>query len=125
MSVVFIIKYKDGIILQKRDATYLRFPSQWTLTGGAEEDELPEIAAKRELKEELNLDVPLTFVTNYTFNFEIPETLPIFIGEIDDLSKISLGEGIGFAVFTKNELHKVENDVIRKAIKELMKWYKT
>ncbi len=122
-AILYIIKYKDGIVLQKRDSTYPRFPNQWTTMGGAiEEGEEPTIAAYRELKEELGLEVPLTFVTNHVYNFEPPETLAVFIGEIDDLSKISLGEGIGFAVFTKDELHKIENVEIRKGIKEIMKW---
>ena len=123
-GVIFIIKYKNGIILQKRTSDYQRFPSQWTTMGGAIEvtDETVEAAAYRELAEELGINILLEYVGDYTFNFEIPETLPVFMGEIDDLSKISLGEGCGFAVFGKYELYKVEDENIRKSIKEIMKW---
>jgi len=125
-GVVFIIKYKDGIILQKRTSDYVKFPNQWTIMGGGQEDnETLKKAANREVKEELGLNINLKHIGEFEFKCKknsIGETLHAFSGRIDDLSKISLGEGVGFAVFTKNELHKIENKNMQNLIKEIMKW---
>lgn len=55
---VLILHDGDKILLQKRSATAKRFPGKWGLFGGGlEQGELPETAIKREILEELSLEL--------------------------------------------------------------------
>lgn len=92
----------NEILLQKRTADY-RFSKQWTLFGGhIEKNEDPLETAKRELKEELDLD--LRFCDKFISDLEPLEEVYLFKGKLNDLSKISLKEGNGFAFFALDEI---------------------
>ena len=70
--VAHIIKNNlNEILLQKRTADYKRFPSKWTLFGGAvEQGETPYLAAKRELIEELGLVEKVNYLGEKVVNFD-------------------------------------------------------
>ena len=46
----------------------------------------------------------------FLFNFKFNTEVNVFYGKLDDLSKISLGEGAGFAFFDKDEFRKLTKD---------------
>ena len=55
---VLIFHDKDKILLQKRSLTAKRFPGTWGLFGGGiEANEDPEAGLKREIKEELGVEL--------------------------------------------------------------------
>jgi len=120
--VTFILVNKQNeILLQKRTADY-KFSSKWTLFGGQiEKDELPKSAAIRELKEELNLDIELNYVNRYVHQ---NEQIYIFSGKFDDLSKISLTEGNGFAFFGLDEIKNMNMFAHKELILKFREWLK-
>jgi len=92
------------ILLQKRSLDYKK-PGIWTLFGGhVEENEDVKTAAKREMKEELGIEVNdldyfAQFVTeNGTKNRVFSSELKV------DLSELKLTEGVGFALFEESEI---------------------
>ena len=116
-GAMFILVNDIGeILLQKRTSTY-RYPKQWTMFGGGIEDgEFPEEAVIRELKEELGLDIEMTFMeTKIVGDEDNEEELFLFKGKLNDISKINLTEGNGFAFFGFDEikdLNCIEKDII-------------
>jgi 8-oxo-dGTP diphosphatase len=54
---------KGKVLMQLRDdRPDLEYPAHWTLPGGyVEEDETPGEAIRRELREEMELDIPLVY----------------------------------------------------------------
>lgn len=61
-SVVIVVKLEDKILLIKRSKTDEWMPLRWSFPGGhIEKDEAPYKAAKRELKEETQLDGTITY----------------------------------------------------------------
>ncbi len=107
----------NEILLQKRTADY-RFSKQWTLFGGGiEKDESPLETVNREIKEELGLEIDLRFCNKSVSNWEPLEEIYLFKGKLNDLSKISLKEGNGFAFFSLDEidgLNSPNKDLIKK-----------
>lgn len=66
--VQIVIRDENGnFLLQKRSMQKPLYPGRWTnaASGHVDEGETYEIAAPRELKEEIGVDVPLTFVGKF------------------------------------------------------------
>ena len=117
-GVAWILTNKEGeVLLQKRTANYEKFPSMWTIMGGAmEEGETPKEAINRELKEELGIKLDLKFCDEFILHTKVDYTY-LFKGKLDNLVKISLGEGNGIAFFSKEELKDIkcpDKAIIRK-----------
>lgn len=95
------------ILLQQRDDNpEILYAGWWTLFGGyVEEGEAVEDAIKRELREELDLTLPLTAWNAYTCPVrskvgEIVTINHIFIGEVDrPIESLTLKEGASMALF--------------------------
>lgn len=115
-AVASIIKYNDKYLLQLRDSkNNIFFPNMWGLFGGAIEDNETYLCGlKREINEELNIDIKkkkIEFITNITF--EVKKKCIeryIYYFEINqnqhDKLKISEGQKIGF--FKQNELKNIQ-----------------
>ncbi|NPE27147.1 NUDIX hydrolase [Methanococcoides sp. SA1] len=110
IAVCIIRNNKGEFLLQKKTLDHLLSPGKWALFGGnIESDESPKDAIIRELNEEIGI------VTNPNFLFEIKnkinnaaQIVSTYIETIDDISKIVLNEGAGFAFFSEKELRKLE-----------------
>jgi isopentenyl-diphosphate delta-isomerase len=66
--VQIVIRDEDGnFLLQKRSMKKPLYPGRWTnaASGHVDEGETYEISAPRELKEEIGVDTPLTFVGKF------------------------------------------------------------
>lgn len=104
------------ILLQQRDEKPdLDYSSWWTIFGGyVEEEETPEAAIRRELREELDLEVPLTFWRTFDCPVRsIPGTVRVqnhsFVGVVDQpLESLTLREGQSMRFFEPEEAAKQE-----------------
>ncbi len=66
-----LIKYNDGYLLTKRSKEESVYQEYWDIPGGlAEYKELPKEALKREVKEEVGLDVTPTIVIHEDSNYD-------------------------------------------------------
>ena len=103
-----IINKKKEILLQKKTSDYPILPGgYWCFFGGAiENGESPEEAIRREVKEELGLELTFKIFKVMTYKTQnYSGTDNIFVAQFNgDLSKISLSEGGGFAFFSEPEL---------------------
>lgn len=116
-EVVSLLLYNERgeVLIQLRDdKPDIPYPNHWTLFGGqVEKGELPEHAARRELWEELGVDVPLTLWRE----FEDPDrTKP---GKIVcmhysyraafpyEVNQLTLAEGQKMAYVTRDEAAKL------------------
>jgi perosamine synthetase len=115
-ALAIIVDPSERYLLQRKDSGYKFGPGKWCLFGGRiEEDETPIDTLKRELKEELNLDVKdLEFYKKFYFEGKlngvgINVEQNVFIVRFNgDLSGLSLGEGAGFSLFEKSELQGLD-----------------
>lgn len=118
------IRYKEGvsaipidrqgrILLQQRDdRPDLRFPGCWTTFGGAiENGETPDEAIRRELLEEIELELPMKLwkVLNEVVEFPgfpaITGKNYVYVGPIDKLADdICLNEGQALGYFGPDDL---------------------
>lgn len=90
------------LLLQQRDANPALYPLHWTLPGGyVEPGETPEQAIRREMDEEMNLHIPLTYWAMRVMpraDFFVAQHL--FIGLLDrPAESIDLREGLQVAWF--------------------------
>ena len=71
-SLIYIFNDKNELALQLRAAHDDSFPLHWDFSvgGGIDEGEDPEMAAKREAKEELGIDVSPEFVGTYHISYK-------------------------------------------------------
>ena len=94
---VLILHFDGKILLQKRSKSAKRFPEKWGLFGGGiEEGECPETGLKREIKEELNLELKKVRDI-YDIKYKLPEkneqgTIYTFYSDYHN-EKLSLNEG--------------------------------
>lgn len=108
VAVVLLVNKQGRILMQHRDSGARVSPNQWTFPGGRiEPDELPEDAARRELREETGLAVERlmpfgVFVRPSVFT---PATASVeihaFYAETDAIQEdVVLGEGQAMTFLT-------------------------
>jgi isopentenyl-diphosphate Delta-isomerase len=112
--VQIILRDKEGnFLLQKRSPKKALYPNLWTnaASGHVDEGETYEISAPRELKEEIGISVPLTYVGNVLLHLKdgdkiINQFNGVFVGEIPHDAKIIIDpeEVSEVRWFTKQEL---------------------
>jgi 8-oxo-dGTP pyrophosphatase MutT (NUDIX family) len=110
------VNAQGKILLQQRDdRPDLLFPGFWTTFGGAiEEGETPEEAMRRELLEEIELDLPMKLWTVYDEKVNlggnlVPVRRYIFIGPIDQPAEsIKLNEGQALGYFGLEDLKNLK-----------------
>jgi len=97
---------------------YKKWPGVWTFFGGiVEPGESVENSMNREIKEEIGIIIKVKFLFKLNFDSQVN----VFYGRLNDVSKISLGEGAGFAFFDRKEFDKVTRG--NRFIKEIMKMF--
>lgn len=110
-----LVNDRDEVLLQQRDdKTTLRYAGYWTLFGGAvEAGESPDEAICRELWEELELELPLTFWKRYPCPARtLPDRLTtinhVYIGRMTrDLNELQLLEGQAVGYYTQEQSAKL------------------
>lgn len=106
---IIILNSQQQVLLVLRDnKSSIPFPNTWALLGGyLEENETPEVAIRRELVEELEVELgEVNFFKSYFWE-ECDEH--IFWTRLDlDISQIQLQEGQKLAYFNREELTQLE-----------------
>ncbi len=105
-----LVNPQNQVLLQQRDEKPdLSYGGYWALFGGrVEADEEPEQAMRRELKEELDLDVPVICWKVYE-RFEPGKSLNvtqyIYIGQLDkDITQLTLNEGQDMRLVAQSQI---------------------
>jgi len=109
--VCIILNKKNEILIQKKTMDYKKekYKGMWALFGGGAESEDFEKEINRELMEETGIEFPVKFLFYFDFKREdMNRKCHVFSTKLDDVSKISLREGGGFAFFSKEELGDLE-----------------
>lgn len=103
-DTILINSQKQVLLVLRDDKPSIPFPNTWALLGGyIEENESPEAAILRELREEINLELTEIQLFKYYAWAECDEY--IFWHQIDlDIDKIKLNEGQKLAYFGQEEL---------------------
>jgi len=112
VQCVTAILYNSGgqVLLYQRDnKANLSFPGYWSTLGGAiEAEETPAEAIRRELREEIELDVPVKFWKDFERIHSSGITIIqqyVFVGYLDHpVTELVLNEGQALAYFEKSEL---------------------
>ncbi|MBL8133685.1 MAG: tryptophan synthase subunit alpha [Anaerolineae bacterium] len=94
------------VLLQQRDhAPGIAYPGAWTIFGGAvEADETPDEAIRRELIEELELEMPLRYWHTYvcpvrSIPGELDVLVHVYVGDLTrPIESLTLHEGQGMAL---------------------------
>ena len=115
---------KGELLLQKKTLDYPTYPGKWCLFGGEAESEDLYKEMKRELEEEIGIEIPIKLIFNQEVILE-KRKLPhhIFSAKLNDISKIKIGEGAGIAFFGREELKDLNiprqlKDILNKYFKE-------
>ncbi|MDJ0677607.1 MAG: NUDIX domain-containing protein [Calothrix sp. MO_167.B42] len=106
---IIILNSQQQVLLVLRDnKSWIPFPNTWALLGGyLEENESPETAIRRELLEELELELgEINFFKSYFWE-ECDEH--IFWTQLDlDISQTTLLEGQKLAYFSRAQINQLE-----------------
>ncbi|MDZ8242263.1 MAG: NUDIX domain-containing protein [Nostoc sp. ChiQUE01a] len=106
---IIILNRQQQVLLVLRDnKSSIPFPNTWALLGGyIEENESPEATIRRELVEEMELELgEIKFFKSYYWQ-ECDEH--IFWTQLDlDISQITLHEGQKLAYFSREEIKELE-----------------
>lgn len=106
LGIGVIIQNQNGdFLLHLRDGYTKNMPNQWSLIGGrVEEDETPEKAAIREVREETDLLVKnLAVFTKITFN-DRWDAIIFYVRVDSSKQKMILHEGKRLMFFSKEEI---------------------
>lgn len=126
IGTAIIIRSSDGkILFQHRDKTpNIKYPGTWVLFGGGNEPgETPEQTIRRELLEELNLNIPeISFYKNFHYEDADEEHLQyVYFAKLDlDLNEVKLSEGAGLGYFSQEEINSLQ---LGFNIKEIIEYY--
>lgn len=111
---IMIRNSKGEILLQKRSMTKDLNPGKWTLAAGGHvtKDHTYKETAKRELKEELGIDIPLKFVTKF-YNIRETESQmdAVYEGQYDGPFNINKDEVERVQFFTGEQIRKMGKDL--------------
>ncbi|WP_337864859.1 NUDIX domain-containing protein [Ignavibacterium sp.] len=125
-GIIFINSNNQILLLLRDDLQNIPFPNQWDIPGGKiEENETPQAAIRREMKEELGLDNLSDFKL---FKIYKSENLTDFIfwKHFDlNIDQIILNEGQKIQFFSLDETRKMKlafnyNQVIEDFFKEIV-----
>ena len=136
-QAVIILKDEHGrILLQHRDEKAPRYPNYWGFFGGGvEEGETPEVALKREAKEELGIEdlAHYKFFGKYKLNdkgetfedyvFILPLSMSgVSVEELNKKLKEGQGEGREAGLFSCKEMDNLKTPPYERSIfKDLCK----
>ncbi len=109
MVSILPVNERGEVLLQQRDhAPGILYPGHWTIFGGAvEEDETTDEAIRRELLEELELDLPVRHWHTYTCPVRsIPDKLDVvvhvYVANTDrTVESLTLHEGQAMGYFDR------------------------
>jgi len=110
VAVFTLIDGKGRMLLQHRNESMARFPNLWGLFGGLVEDgEIPEVAVRREAKEEIGVDLEeMEFCGKYlSEGYE----LHLFIGQLEapvEQLKNQQTEGDDLGMFSLDEIESLK-----------------
>jgi len=117
-----LVSNKNEILLQKKTIDYEFGPGEGCIFGGViEEGETLEQALKREIKEELGIEIKgykLFEVADYQAKGYAGKRHVFVVNINKNISDIKITEGAGFAFFDKSELESLK---IIKPCKESLK----
>jgi 8-oxo-dGTP diphosphatase len=122
IAAIILENDKGEFLLALRDnKPGIPFPDHWDLIGGhVEEGETPDEALKREVKEELDIDLKeYTFYKKYEcLTGDVYENIKyIYRGKINlPIEEVTLLEGIRPQYFSREEIHNVRFANIIKTI---------
>ncbi len=104
-AVLGIILNDNGeILLQKKTLDYKKFPGMWSLFGGRAESDNMKDEMERELKEEIGFEIPIKSLFDFVYSEKDGINYHIFLSKLNNIDKISIGEGAGVAFFSKEEI---------------------
>jgi len=107
--VVCIIKNnKKELLFQKKTMDYALYPGLWSLFGGNIKSGNLDKEMERELREEIGIKLKPKFIFRKKITTKKENIIvSVFLAELNDISKIKIGEGAGFAFFDRKELKKL------------------
>ena len=119
-----IIEKDDGkVLLQLRDDKVIEFPNYWVLLGGGMDDgETPEDGIRRELKEEIGIDIEdIRYFDSFSYKdlnqFFFYKRLKL------DVDKIDLKEGKEIRFFSEKEIDDISIGFnIKEVLKSFFRW---
>lgn len=127
-GIIFINSNNKILLLLRDDVSNIPFPNKWDIPGGKiEEGETPDIALKREMKEELDLD-NLNEINLFKIYKSENLTDFIFWKRLDlNIDEITVKEGQKIQYFNLNEIRKMKlafnyNQVIEEFFEEIVKY---
>ncbi len=106
-----ILNDRNEVLLQKKTLDYPSTRGAWGIFGGEiENNEKPKEAVVREIFEETGITINPKFYgsKNYNLGDKYKGNIKIYTASINDISKISLKEGAGFALIDKTELNDIK-----------------
>ena len=107
-AIILLNSQRQVLLVLRDDKDSIPYPNTWNILGGCiEENESPEECIKREMLEEIELDVG---EINFFRSFDLGDRIDYAFWKKIDLepSKINLHEGQRLAYFTKAEIDKME-----------------
>ncbi len=110
---IFILNSHGDLYLQKRSPQKDQYPEHWdsSAAGHLNPGESPEIAAHRELGEELGIDTELTEVYRHPAGQETGwEFVTLFVGRTDEPVRLNLEEATEGRFFTAPQLKDLLED---------------
>lgn len=117
----------ESVLLHKRDSSAKVNPNQWAFFGGLNKgDETPKQTFVREIREELNIEIPedkIKPLCDY-FNEELQTYRYVFFIESDlEKSQMRLAEGKGFDWISLDKVF--DYDLTEKTVRDLKLFLRT